>query len=70
MIRSTIMQHATQEEINFLLAFEASEQDSLLKSKRDEAYLFQDFSLATKLERISSHAQARLNRRYLALQIH
>lgn len=64
MIASTIPSKFTDRDKSYLLTFEASQLDSLLKEKRDEAYLMQDYSRATKLERYSSHAQARVNRRF------
>lgn len=81
MIPSTILQSATQEDLTFLanfnkteqtklLVLEAKNRDELFQTMRDYAYQIQAFSFATKLERICAHAQARFNRRYLALQIH
>jgi hypothetical protein len=67
MVKSTIMQNATQEERNYLLTFDAMLLDSELRNNMIRAYQAEDFSKATKLERISNHAQARLNRRFLNL---
>jgi hypothetical protein len=64
MIANRIMQQATQQEKNYLLAFDAMELDIKLKDNLIRAYEAQDFSKATKLERISHRAQERLNRRY------
>jgi hypothetical protein len=64
MVANTIMQKATQQERNYLLAFDAMELDTKLKDNLVRAYEAQDFSKATKLERISYRAQERLNRRY------
>jgi hypothetical protein len=64
MIKSTIMQNATEEEKNYLLAFDALMLDSTLQNNLVRAYEAQDLARATKLETISHHAQRRVNRRF------
>lgn len=69
MVKSTITSKFTDEELAFLLAFEANEKDLELHQKRNEAYESLDLNLATKLERVAWHSQLRLHRRYNNLQM-
>jgi hypothetical protein len=64
MIRTTIPEKFTEDELAFLLAFEANEQDKELVSKRNQAYEFLDLGLATRLETLAALSQRRLHRRY------
>ncbi len=64
MIKSTITSKFTEEELAFLLAFEANEKDKELISRRNEAYEHLDLNLATRLETIAHLSQKRLHRRY------
>jgi hypothetical protein len=64
MIQSTIREKMTEDELAFLLAFEANEQDKELVHKRNLAYENLDLNLATRLETLTFLSQKRLHRRY------
>lgn len=64
-----IPEQFTDEELAFLLAFEANEKDKELVQKRENAYMSGDLGLATRLERITHHSQRRLYRRLAANNI-
>lgn len=69
MIQSTIREQFTDEELAFLLAFEANETDRVLQKKRNLAYEQQNLQLALRLEEIAFHSQTRLHRRYVKLHL-
>jgi hypothetical protein len=62
--RTNFVEKMTEDELAFLLAFEANERDRELVSKRNEAYEFLDLGLATRLETLTAISQRRLHRRY------
>jgi hypothetical protein len=64
MVRNTFNERATTEEKNYLLTFEALDLDTRLKENLERAYMAQDFAITPKLEKLTFHSQARLNRRY------
>jgi hypothetical protein len=64
MIQSTIREKMSEDELAFLLAFEANEQDRILVQRRNDAYESLDLLLATRLETLTMLSQRRLNRRY------
>lgn len=79
MIQSTITEKFTDEDLAFLLAFEAREVDEHLVQMRDDLYFGaattsdeflqqKAISLATRLETVTNHLQIRLHRRYKNLQ--
>lgn len=68
MVKGKILESYTEtlneDELAFLLAFEANEQDRNLVHKRNDAYESLDLNLATRLETVAALSQRRLNRRY------
>lgn len=62
--RTNFLEKMTEDELAFLLAFEANEQDRTLVQRRNDAYEVLDLSLATRLETLAALSQRRLNRRY------
>lgn len=69
MVTSTIPSKFTEEELAFLLAFEANELDKNLLQKRSEAYEQQHLSIALRIEEVAARSQIRLHRRYVRLQL-
>lgn len=77
--RTNFLEKMSEDELAFFLAFEANEEDEKLVAARDDLYFGAAFtndvwlqekamSLATRLETVIVHNQARLNRRYNHIQ--
>lgn len=64
MIKNTFNERINEDEKNYLLTFEALQLDTKLKENLERAYMGQDFVITPKLEKLTFHSQARLNRRY------